>query len=186
MEWASPDKIVCGDCPADKAGLKNGKFGPNYKLSWEEWVKECEKLREEEAKKIVEKHGRIRLYILAESIPRSRFVYDRNSDYRKGGLLRKQLCAELVGGCPDDPESCEDCSNFNRLLEYLRNEGVLIVDCALCPLHEIKKDNANKSMRHAATKCLRNNTVFWLKKYNAPIITIFPSKRGFLKRDLPI
>uniref|UniRef100_A0A7J2TLC4 Uncharacterized protein n=1 Tax=Archaeoglobus fulgidus TaxID=2234 RepID=A0A7J2TLC4_ARCFL len=139
-------------------------------MTWKEWVDHCEKLREEEAKRIAERHGRIKLYILAESIPKNRFVYDRDSDYRKG--LRKNLCEELLNECPKHVKSCRECRNFDELMEYLRSKGILIVDCALCPLHRISQ---TKIRVKAAVNCLKNNNIHYLEiSADAPVIAILP------------
>lgn len=176
MSQILPREINCQKCEAEKYCLKNWKeYGPNGDITWKEWVDYCEKLREEEAQRIVEKHGKIKLYILVESIPLKRFIYDRNSDYRKGRYgLRKNLCKELLGGCPDDVKSCKNCQNFDVLMEYLRNKGILVVDCALCPLHIIcQTENRVK----AAINCLKNNNIYYLERFkDSPIIAIFPSK----------
>jgi len=162
----------CQNCEAEKYGLKDLKYGPKS-MTWKEWVDHCEKLREEEAQKIAERHGKIKLYILAESIPQNRFVYDRDSDYRKGGL-RKNLCKELLGGCPKSVKSCRECRNFDELMEHLRSRGILIVDCDLCPLHKIPR---TKIRVKAAVNCLKNNNIRHLEiSRDAPVIAILPDK----------
>jgi len=142
-------------------------------------------LRRDECNRILQKHGQIKLYILTESIPYSRFVYDVQSNYRVKVGLRTRLCKELINArCPPNVRHCNHCQNFNVLLDYLRNEGILIVDCAFCPLHLL--ENKFKNRRYAATLCLNNNTIEYLKVTpNAPIITIFPCNCGFLRRKKP-
>ena len=147
----------------------------------------CEDLRQRECNEILRRHGRIRLYILTESIPRTRFVYDEQSNYcihsaRQG--LRTRLCEELINAeCPSDICNCSQCPNLNKLLNYLRDKGILIVDCALCPLHSLSN---RTNRRHAATQCLNNNTMAYLNvTQNAPIITIFPRNCGFLRSQQP-
>jgi len=160
----------CQNCEAEKYGLKDLKYGPKS-MTWKEWVDHCEKLRKEEAQKIAERHGKIKLYILAESIPQNRFVYDRDSDYRKGGL-RKNLCKELLGECPKSVKSCRECQNFDKLMEYLRSRGILIVDCALCPLHRMPQ---TKIRVKVAVNCLKNNNIHYLEiSADAPVIAILP------------
>ena len=57
--------------------------------------------------------------------------------------------------------------------------SVLVVDCAFCPLHRL---GSKSSMRHAATTCLNRHNLHWLEaNLDAPIVTAFPSKRGYLK-----
>ena len=170
------------NCPAQN--LKNlPNYGPQG-TNWNNWVNYCENLRRNECNLILEKHGRIKLYILTESIPNGRFVYDPQSNYRNNNGLRKQLCIVLINAnYPPNINHCSQCPNFNMLLNYLRDKGILIVDCALCPLHML---NRFSGRRHAATICLNNNTGIYLNVTpNAPIITIFPRNCGFLKTKKP-
>lgn len=161
-------KIRCDDCPARHLKGK-ACYGPQANLSWLDWAKYCESLREEEAKRIIKNHGTIKLYILTESIPCRRFIYDPDSQYPKGGL-RYNLCKELLG-------THEDCRM--QLINYLQQKGVLIVDCALCSLHRLGKKS---DRRQAATICLNNNTERYLNiNPDAPIMAIFPRNCGFLR-----
>ena len=113
----------------------------------------------------------IKLYLLGESIPAGRFFYDQASKYSKNGL-RYLLKKELVGNGTE-----------GELFTYLRERGILLVDCAICPLHKLKCNN-DKIL--SATFCLQRNTIsnLYLNPI-APIITIFPKNRGFLKESLP-
>ncbi len=165
-------KIRCDNCPAQHLKGKTW-YGPQANLSWLDWVKYCESLRENEAKRIIKNHGTVNLYILTESIPCHRFIYDPNWQYPKGGL-RCNLCKELLG-------IHEDCKI--ELVNYLKQKGILIVDCALCPLHKLEKKSER---RRAATICLNNNMESYLNiNPNAPIIAIFPRNCGFLKMEKP-
>ena len=183
---ACPQIVVnCPEnCPTQH--LRNlTNFGPQQNMPWNNWVSHCEDLRQRECNEILRRHGRIRLYILTESIPRTRFVYDEQSNYCIHSAmegLRTRLCKELINAeCPPDVCNCSQCPNLNTLLNYLRDKGILIVDCALCPLHLLKNNYTNR--RHAATQCLNNNTMAYLNvTQNAPIITIFPCNCGFLRR----
>ena len=97
-------------------------------------------------------------------------MYDFNSSYIKG-QLRYNLCEELLG-------SCSDCKN--QLIDFLKRKGILIVDCALCPLHLL----TSKSRRIAATICLDRHTGGYLNvSPHAPIITVFPRRCGFHKKN---
>lgn len=194
---ACPQIVVnCPEnCPAQdlKKLTEYGKLGAfPHGTNWSDWVNYCENLRRNECNQILKMHGQIKLYILTESIPYSRFVYDPQSNYRFGKNvrvgLRTRLCEELLNAkCPPNINHCNQCQYFNQLLDYLRNKGILIVDCALCPLH--KKDHRRltyKDRRIAATLCLNNNIIQYLNiSPNAPIITIFPSKCGFYKTKKP-
>ena len=152
--------------------------------NWDNWVNYCENLRRDECNRILQRYGQIKLYILTESIPYSRFIYDRQSNYCANVGLRTRLCRELINAnCPPNINHCSQCPNLNKLLNYLRDKGILIVDCALCPLYRLNKFSAR---RHAATICLNNNTIAYLNVTpNAPIITIFPLNCGFLKTKKP-
>lgn len=123
-------------------------------------------------KRIADSLPTINLYLLGESIPYNRFVYDEDSDYSANGL-RYYLRAELIGSHSDD-----------KLYEYLKQRGILLVDCALCPLHKLKSNK--KKRRDAATLCLKRNTLPYLEiNISAPVITIFPSGCGFACGSMP-
>lgn len=128
----------------------------------------CEELREKEFDSICD----IRLFLLGESIPAKRFVYDRASDYSKNGL-RFNLRNELVKNGTDED-----------LFVYLRKHGIMIVDCALCPLH---KFNENKKERKLSAKiCFERHTHIYLDLYpQVPIITFFPKGCGFNAVEMP-
>lgn len=140
---------------------------PAHKLRDEKRIRRLERQREA----VIRFLGQINLFLLCESPPSSRFIYDKDSDYPRGGL-RPNLRMELVGNGTDAD-----------VFEYLRERGTLIADCGLCPLHKLK----NKTKRRAAaTVCLKRHTHAYLERYlTAPIITVFPNKCGFLKRKLP-
>ena len=146
------DSLNCDGCPA-----------LHLRDQYREWFERCERLRGEALVRLAE----AKVYLLCESIPACRFVYDLDSDYSSNGL-RHALRLEFVEGRSDD-----------RLLEHLSKKGVLIVDCAFCPLHRL---GSKSSMRHAATTCLNRHNLHWLEaNLDAPIVTAFPSKRGYLK-----
>jgi hypothetical protein len=65
----------------------------------------------------------------------------------------------------------------------MTRKGIVLFDCALCPLHQLY-DNVTK--RHAATYCFLTITNQSIKEFsNIPIATVFPSKRGWLKTEIP-
>ena len=113
---------------------------------------------------------KVRLILLGESIPDKRYFYDVNSDYTNDGLrydLRKGL------GINSDTE----------LFTYLQKKGIVILDCALCPLHRIKDC---KKQRHSATHCFKLHAEIFIKNHpNIPIYSFFPSNRGLLKTYNP-
>lgn len=111
----------------------------------------------------------IKVILLGESFPANRYFYDIDSNYESSGLmfnLKKEygLNTEL------------------EMIKMFREIGVIVYDCAFCPLHLL--DNKT-DQRHAATHCLKSYKLDFLEKTNLPIITFFPSKRGVLKRELP-
>lgn len=114
---------------------------------------------------------KIRLILLGESIPASRYFYDINPDYKAGGL-RYTLKKE-----------------FNKLdisdslfLESMVRKGIALYDCALCPLHQIKN---NTIRRAAATYCfLSINIQHLINQPNTPFVTVFPTHLGFLRTQI--
>ncbi len=126
----------CQSCPA--VNLKNLKnYGHTSKAfprgtNWEFWVNYCENLRKNECIRILDLHGEIKLYLLTESIPHGRFIYDTDSNYHRHSSirpgLRTNLCEELIdANCPSNINHCSDCPHLNRLLEYLRRKGILLL-----------------------------------------------------------
>ena len=150
------ENLDCEGCPAEKQNLRD-----------QEKIERNESLRLSE----IESIGQIRLILLCESPPNKRFIYDRDSDYSTTGL-RPSLRRELVGDGSDE-----------HLFDYLRRKSIIVVDCALCPIHGLEN---KKDRRSAATVCLERHTHEYLDRYpDAPIITILPIKCGFRKRELP-
>jgi len=122
----------------------------------------------------------IRLILLGESMPASRYFYDLETEYEDGGL-RYSLKKEF--GKLD----LED----NLFLMSMARKGIVLFDCALCPLHIFRKKdlpliNINKLRRYAATYCFQTITGQEIVKYSdVPIVTIFPSNMGWLKNEIP-
>ena len=121
----------------------------------------------------IERMKRVKLILLGESMPANRYFYDLNTDYENSGLwftLKKE---------------------FNKLeisdslfLESMVRYGIVLFDCALCPLFEL---DANTLRCKAATHCLMSiNQIHLRQNPDVPIVTIFPSKMGFLKSDIPV
>lgn len=153
------DDLICNECPAF----------PLREMYFKHFSC-CEKIREQQIFSIDE----IKLFLLGESIPADRFIYDLGSDYSRKGL-RFHLKRELK--IFDD----------QKVIEFLRSQGILICDCALCPLHKIgysKKDLTNRNI--AATICLENNTKnIFENNSSVPIITFFSKDRGFNESNFP-
>jgi len=149
------DKLNCESCPAQHL--------LNFEL-----IEKNEKLREIALTAI----DNVRLILLGESTPANRFVYDLNTDYSNNGL-RFNLRYELVDGNGD-----------KELMSYLTNNGIIILDTALCPLHKL---NSKKDRRDASTICLKRHTIKYFNYLKAvPIITFFPSRCGFKKSEINI
>ncbi len=129
--------------------------------------KENERMRANELQAM----GVPRVLLLCESAPRTRFVYDRRSNYLQNGL-RYNLRQELTPAKTDQ-----------ALFAHLRDQRVWVVDCALCPINQL---STNAQERHAATYCLSRHARLYLDTFpSAKVISIFPSHRGFLKLQLP-
>jgi hypothetical protein len=125
----------------------------------------------------------VKVILLGESYPEKRYFYDAESVYGKKGLrfnLKKEFGLETD----------ED------LKLYFRNFGIVVYDCAFCPLHKLttnyegsRNRRLNTQIRHAATHCLKAYKLDYLKSQNAPIISFFPKNGGWLinevKKSLP-
>ena len=122
----------------------------------------------------------VKLILLGESMPAGRYFYDIEADYEKGGL-RYTLKQELSNPEIDD----------GMFLMSLARKGVVLFDCALCPLHKINHKtmpniNHNAVRREAATYCFLTINKALVEIYpNVPIVTIFPKNLGFLKTKIP-
>lgn len=122
--------------------------------------------------KFIDRMKKVRLIILGESMPANRYFYDINTDYENRGL-RYTLKKE-----------------FNKIelsdslfLESMVRKGIILFDCALCPLYLIRN---NVLRRKAATHCFMSINQIYLGKYpEVPIVTIFPVKMGYLKTEIP-
>ena len=110
-----------------------------------------------------------KVILLGESYPANRYFYDLDSNYESGGLmynLKQEFGIK---------------TNREMLLKF-RELGVLVYDCAFCPLHLL---DSKTDQRHSATHCLKTYKLDFLNENNVPIITFFPAGRRFLKRQLP-
>jgi hypothetical protein len=120
----------------------------------------------------IKRMKKVRLILIGESIPANRYFYDVNSDYNEQGL-RYTLKKE-----------------FNKLdlsdemfLESMVRKGIILFDCALCPLHRLED---NTLRREAATYCFLSINIQHLINYpSTPIVTIFPNHLGFLRTKIP-
>jgi hypothetical protein len=111
----------------------------------------------------------IKVILLGESFPANRYFYDIDSNYERSGLmfnLRTEYGLQ---------------TNTEMILKF-RELGVVVYDCAYCPLHLL---DCKTDQRHAATVCLKSYKRHFLHQNTCPIITFFPSKRGFLRREVP-
>lgn len=114
----------------------------------------------------------VKLILLGESMPASRYFYDIETDYQDSGLrysLKKEFGKLEL--------------NDSQFLMSMTRKGIVLFDCALCPLHQLY-DNATK--RHAATYCFLSITHETISKFtDTPIVTVFPANRGWLKSEIP-
>jgi len=151
------NELKCEGCPALSLRDQEGRH-----LKIKKW----EKLRD----KAIEEIKKIKLYLLCESIPANRFFYDLDSDYTKDGL-RLMMMDEL------------ELDTDTDVIKYFRKRGVVLADCAFCPLHDL---DLKPEKQKAASLCLRNHNLKILQiNPTAPIITIFPANRGYLKTEFP-
>ena len=113
-------------------------------------------------------------------MPADRYFYDIEADYEKDGL-RYTLKQELSHLEIDD----------GKFHMSLARKGIILFDCALCPLHEINRKtmpdiNHNALRREAATYCFLTINKAHIENYpDVPIVTIFPKKLGFLTTKIP-
>jgi len=121
----------------------------------------------------------IKLILLGESFPANRYFYDVDSNYEHSGLMYN-LKQEF------------GIKSNSRMIEKLRELGVIVYDCAYCPLCNIGERTAtgffhrnNKLIRQAATYCLNQYKKEFLLNHDCPIITFFPVNGGFLLRQFP-
>lgn len=124
--------------------------------------------------KYVRRIKKLRLILVGESMPANRYFYDINSDYENGGM-RINLQKEF-----DQMEISE-----SQFLESFTRKGIILHDCALCPLY-LLKGHSLAMFRKIATYCfLTHNMDMVTANENVPIATIFPSNRGWLKTEIP-
>jgi len=144
---------------------------PAYHLLTDERKEQIERW-EYKRQQTIDRIKKIRLILIGESMPANRYFYDPESDYENGGM-RYNIKEEF--GQLELSDSL--------FMESLRRKGVVLYDCALCPLHKL--DN-NVDKRQAATYCfLAYNKNFVEENSDIPIATIFPSRRGWLKNEIP-
>jgi len=117
---------------------------------------------------------RIKLLLVGESMPANRYFYDLETEYNNG--MRYNLKKEFGQSEISD----------SLFLESFRRKGIVLLDTALCPLYKLEKGN-NTIKRKAATYCLLTQTVEQIQSFtDVPIVTIFPSNRGWKKSEIPI
>jgi len=123
---------------------------------------------EERRSNYIKKIKTVKLILLGESIPNSRYFYDVNSEYNTEGLrytMKKEFSKTNISD--------------SEFLLFLSRKGIILYDCALCPLHKL---DDNTARRHAATYCFLTITNKELQKHShlIPIATAFPKKKGLL------
>ena len=116
--------------------------------------------------------GKPELIFLCESFPQIDYIYD--TDKPAAGGLRINLMHELYGDI-----------NEIDFISKLRENKIIVVHCAYCPIHVLGQGKII-DIRHAATICLKRHNLDIFKKFPlAPIITLFPHRRGFKTDELP-
>lgn len=150
-------KLECSTCPA--------KLFINVQLKH---IESSEYYREFHLQRIKE----IKLILLCESIPAERFFYNPKSVYEGSGL-RYLMREELT------PNGTEE-----DLFEFMINNGIILFDCALCPLHKFGSDYSLRII--AAKYCLEHNNIAKLNEFSTvPIIKIFPKNSDFDEASFP-
>jgi hypothetical protein len=117
----------------------------------------------------VEKVNPIKIILLGESFPKDKYIYDLKTNYDTSGL-RYNLRVEF--GQQSD----------NDLMLLFRELGIIVYDCAFCPLHRLN-DDVEKIL--AATQCLMSYKIDLLNNTDCPIITFFPKGRGYIETEVP-
>jgi len=147
----------CTNCPA------NHLLTDERKVIIESW--------EHERQRNIDRIKETKLILLGESMPSKRYFYDLETDFTVEGM-RYNLKKEF------DQLEISD----SQFLESLISKGIVLYDCALCPIHLF--DN-NVDKRKAATYCFLTQNISFIEENNdVPIATIFPSKRGWLKTKI--
>ena len=102
----------------------------------------------------------IRLYLLLPYLSPDRFFYDTETD----AWHRNDLKRILMKGSTDI-----------EFLEYLNNQGIVIVECCFCPLHRFFLHGIPLSvMSKTIALCFKRHNLQFLKiNKKAPIITLF-------------
>lgn len=150
-------ELECSKCPA------NGFINIQLKH-----IELSEYYREINLKRINE----VKLILLCESIPAGRFFYNPHSVYDESGL-RYLMRGELT------PRGTEE-----DLFEFMINNGIILLDCALCPLHKFGSDYTLRII--AAKYCLEYNNIAKLNEFpSVPIIKIFPKNSDFDEISFP-
>ncbi len=155
------DWSKCNKCPASHL------LDDTRKSDIEAW--------ERRKARYIDRVKKLRLILIGESIPANRYFYDINSDYENSGMrwnLKKEFeQLDLSEG---------------QFLESFSRKGIVLHDCALCPLHKMAKEQKYSILRRIATYCLlTHNLDFINNNPEIPIATIFPENRGWLKTELP-
>jgi len=130
---------------------------------------------EDRKERYVSRIKKLRLILVGESMPATRYFYDINSDYETGGM-RFNLQKEF-----DQMEISE-----SQFLESFTRKGIILHDCALCPIYLLVKKIRIAVAKEVTSYCFKtHNFDLIIKTPEIPIATIFPVGRGWLKKELP-
>lgn len=146
---------------------------PAFHLLTEERISIIERW-ERKRQNNIDRIKKVKLILIGESMPASRYFYDLETEYDNG--MRYNLKEEF--GKLEITDS--------MFLESFRRKGIILFDAALCPLHRLERGN-NTIRRAAATYCLLTHNTDYIESFSeVPIVTIFPSKMGWKKTEIPI
>lgn len=114
----------------------------------------------------------VKLILLGECIEADRYFYDINTLYPYDGL---RYTLKIEFGKVEISDSL--------FLESMARKGIVLFDCALCPLYLIEN---NALRRKAATHCFITINRFNLNEHpGIPIATVFPAGQGYIKKEIP-
>lgn len=123
--------------------------------------------------KYIDRMKSVKLILLGECIEADRYFYDINTLYPYDGLrytLKKEFGKVEISD--------------SLFLESMARKGIVLYDCALCPLYLIEN---NALRRKAATHCFMTINRFNLDEHpGIPVVTLFPAGQGYIKKEIPV
>ena len=114
----------------------------------------------------------VKLILLVECMEADRYFYDINTIYEYDGVrytLKKEFGKLEISD--------------SLFLESMARKGVVLYECALCPLYLIEN---NVLRRKAATHCFLTINRFNLDEHpGITVATLFPVGLGYNKKEIP-